>query len=201
MQILLDNDSFIIFNKPCGISFHSDDGPGFMANCEKEVGYKLHSIHRLDKVTSGIIIFAKSNEVAKGLSALFRDKKINKTYLALAYGKPLKKQGMVKGDMEKSRRGSYKLLRSNLNPAITRFTSQLVEPGLRLYTLHPVTGKTHQLRVAMKSLGTPILGDKLYGGSEFERVCLHSHRLEFSFMGEDYKITSDPDFLPWNFGE
>lgn len=195
MKIILNHSDFIVLNKPNGISFHKDDQKdGFMSLVQKNLGYKLFSVHRLDKVTSGVILFAKSKAVASYLSSLFRNKEIRKTYVALAKGKPLKKQGLIKGDMVNSRRGSYKLLRSLQNPAITRFTSKLVRPGLRLYTLHPVTGKTHQLRVAMKSIGVPILGDKLYGGEDYERVCLHCESLDFDYYDENIHLFCHSSF-------
>ncbi len=195
MKIHFENSSLIILEKPFGVSFHSENEEGFMAIAKRSLDLSLYSVHRLDKVTSGLIIFAKSNLAASKLGNLFQQKKINKTYLALAPGKPSKKQGIISGDMEKSRRGTYKLLRSKENPAITKFTSSFYEEGYRVYTLSPLTGKTHQLRVMMKSLGVPILGDTSYGGKDYSRVCLHAHKLEFEYDGDLIMLESYPEFL------
>lgn len=107
-----------------------------------------------------------------------------KYYVALSARKPARKQGSVTGDMTRGRSSSWKLLRSSSDPAVTRFQSYslaAVQPGLRLFLLKPETGRTHQLRVAMKSLGASILGDPLYGAAaaaaEQQRMYLHAAAL------------------------
>jgi tRNA pseudouridine32 synthase/23S rRNA pseudouridine746 synthase len=114
----------------------------------------------------------------------FRERRVAKYYIALSARKPQRKQGSVTGDMVRGRSSSWKLLRSSNKPAVTRFQSYslaAVQPGLRLYLLKPETGRTHQLRVAMKSLGAAILGDPLYGNAaaaaEQERMYLHAAAL------------------------
>ena len=92
--------------------------------------------------------------------------------------------------MEKSRRGAWKLMRSTENPAVTEFNCQSLEPGLRLFVLHPHTGKTHQLRVAMKSLGSPILGDTLYGGKAASRMFLHAWKIKFDYQDQTFEIVA-----------
>ncbi|URQ88984.1 TIGR01621 family pseudouridine synthase [Pseudoalteromonas sp. SCSIO 43101] len=174
-------DDFHVFYKPAGVSFHSEEYAGFVVLAEQLVNEKLYPVHRLDKVTSGLIILARSKEAAAEFTALFSAHKVNKFYLALSDAKPKKKQGWIKGDMQKSRRGAFKLLKSQTNPAITRFYSKSIRAGLRAYLLKPFSGKTHQLRVAMKSLGAPILGDTLYAGSKDERTNLHAYALQFSY--------------------
>ena len=99
----------------------------------------------------------------------------------------------MKGRMARSRRGTWKLTRDEDNFAVTRFSSQSLKPGLRLFVLQPFTGKTHQLRVAMKSIGSPILGDTLYGGDEAEHLFLHAWRLVFDYRGEHFDIRVAPD--------
>lgn len=195
MKIIFDHPSFIIAEKPHDLSFHNDDGDGFMTKVKTALGIELFSVHRLDKVTSGLTIFAKSSKSASIFGDLFSSRSIVKTYLALAKGKPTKKQGTVSGDMTKSRRGTFKLLRSKDNPAITKFTSISYDEGIRLYILKPHTGKTHQLRVMMKSIGVPILGDTAYSAEMHERVCLHAHKLEFTFENELFSFESHPSFL------
>ncbi|WP_105180459.1 TIGR01621 family pseudouridine synthase [Pseudoalteromonas sp. T1lg21] len=177
-------DDFLVFYKPAGVSFHSEQCAGFVVLAEKLVNEKLYPVHRLDKVTSGLIILARNKEAAAEFTTLFSDHKINKFYLAVSDAKPKKKQGWIKGDMQKSRRGAFKLLKTQTNPAITRFYSTSIRPGLRAYLLKPYSGKTHQLRVAMKSLGAPILGDSTYAGSKDERTNLHAYALQFSYKGQ-----------------
>ncbi|MCT4642948.1 MAG: TIGR01621 family pseudouridine synthase [Bacteriovoracaceae bacterium] len=193
MKVLLDHPHFLAIYKPCGISFHSEVEEGFFAQVLKQSKKKLYSIHRLDKVTSGIVLIAKDQNSASKLSYLFASKVILKTYIALSDQRPKKKQGIITGDMVKSRRMQYKLLRSKNNPAITRFESELIEPGLRLYKLYPKTGKTHQLRVALKSVGAPILGDTLYSGTSSDRTYLHAYKIEFNYEGESICIKCLPE--------
>lgn len=196
-EIIIQTDDFIIINKPYGISVHKDTEPlGLTTLVAQQLKLpQVWLVHRLDKVTSGLLILALNEKAAATLSGLFAQHKIQKTYLALSAFKPKKKQGLIIGDMEKARRGAWKLLKTKENPAITRFYSMSCEPHLRLFLLKPQTGKTHQLRVAMKSLGSPILGDELYGGNQenIDRTYLHAYRLEFEYLGKTYDVCFSPE--------
>ena len=165
LDIVYQTDDFIIIYKPCGLSVHKDQSKiGLTTLLARQLNVpQVWLVHRLDKVTSGLLILALNAESAAEFFRLFSEHHIQKTYLALSHQKPKKKQGLIIGDMQKVRNGAWKLCQSKENPAITRFESVSCEPNLRLFILKPQTGKTHQLRVAMKSLGSPILGDALYG--------------------------------------
>ncbi|QYK05158.1 TIGR01621 family pseudouridine synthase [Shewanella zhangzhouensis] len=192
-RIIADEADFLLIDKAPGVHFHSQDGSaGVVAQAESDLGIKLYPVHRLDTLTSGLIILAKSSTAAADFTELFSRHGVQKYYLALARGKPKKKQGKIAGDMAKSRRSQYKLLRTMDNPAVTQFFSASVAEGLRAYLLKPLTGKTHQLRVALASLGTPILGDTLYGGETSDRAYLHAWQLEFQFRGQEYHFESEP---------
>ncbi|MCL2917276.1 TIGR01621 family pseudouridine synthase [Shewanella litorisediminis] len=192
-RIIADEADFLLIDKAPGVHFHSQDGSaGVVAQAESDLGIKLYSVHRLDTLTSGLIILAKSSAAAAEFTELFSQHGVQKYYLALARGKPKKKQGKIAGDMAKSRRSQYKLLRTMENPAVTQFVSASVAEGLRAYLLRPLTGKTHQLRVALASLGTPILGDALYGGAPSDRGYLHAWQLEFQFRGQEYRFETKP---------
>jgi tRNA pseudouridine32 synthase/23S rRNA pseudouridine746 synthase len=162
---------------------------------------RLWPVHRLDKATSGLVIFAKTAAAAAKFGELFSQHKIAKHYLAVALGKPKKKQGWIKGDMEKGRNGSWLLNRSQKNPAITYFTSTALEENQkqakRLYLIQPKTGKTHQIRVALKSLGCPILGDKRYKGAEAERCYLHAFTLSFTWQDQLMNFQCQPEQGSW----
>lgn len=197
-EILFSNDHFIVVNKPAFINVHRDEhGPGFAEQLSEQLDCRLYVVHRLDKVTSGLMLFAKSSEDAALFGEMFTHKKIEKLYVAISDKKPKKKQGSIKGGMEKSRRGMWRLTSHRENMAITRFVSQSYPNGGRIFLLKPETGKTHQLRVALKSLSAPILGDPLYAVSQsdkIDRCYLHAWRLSFSFRGEEYRFYNDPDF-------
>lgn len=202
INIIDENDDFIIVEKPHNINFH-DEGEikhGFF-NQVKIMGQvqakfdDLYPVHRLDKMTSGLIIFAKNLATAQHFQQLFEQHKVEKYYLAISDKKPKKKQGLIKGDMAKSRRGMWKLLRSQDNPATTQFFSYPLTAGRRLYLLKPHSGKTHQLRVALSSIGSPILGDPSYatqGNIQEQRGYLHAYALRFNFNGQYFQYVLPP---------
>ncbi|MCT8864243.1 TIGR01621 family pseudouridine synthase [Shewanella xiamenensis] len=184
-RIIANEADFLVISKSPNVHFHSQDGTaGVVAQLEQDLGIKLFAVHRLDTPTSGLLLLAKHSAAARQLTELFRAHRVQKYYLALAKGKPKKKQGWVIGDMAKSRRSMFKLLRTKENPAITQFFSVSVGDGLRLYLLKPHSGKTHQLRVALASLGVPILGDALYGSDVADRCYLHAYCLHFRYQHE-----------------
>ena len=201
LDIVYQTDDFIIIYKPCGLSVHKDQNEiGLTTLVAKQLGVpQVWLVHRLDKVTSGLLILALNAESAAEFFRLFAEHRIQKTYLALSNQKPKKKQGLIVGDMQKARNGAWKLCPSKENPAITRFESVSCEPNLRLFILKPQTGKTHQLRVAMKSLGSPILGDALYGKNteKIDRTYLHAARLQFEFKGQAFDVFTSPKEGEW----
>ena len=201
LDIIYQTDDFIIIYKPCGISVHKDQSEISLTTLlAEQFGVpQAWLVHRLDKVTSGLLILALNAESAAEFFRLFSEHHIQKTYLALSNQKPKKKQGLIVGDMQKARNGAWKLCQSKENPAITRFESVSCEPNLRLFILKPQTGKTHQLRVAMKSLGSPILGDTLYGKNteNIDRTYLHAARLQFEFKGQLFDVFSPPKEGQW----
>jgi len=197
-ELIADNALFVVIYKKPGVSFHSDTGDIGLFECVKQSLSlaELYPVHRLDKVTSGILLMAKTAAVNKELVEQFANRSIEKFYLAISAKKPKKKQGLIKGDMAIARRGAWKLIPTLNNPAVTQFFSASISPGYRLFIVKPHTGKTHQIRVALKSIGAPIWGDSLYADSESsslaDRVYLHSYSLSFSLFGKSYRYTELP---------
>lgn len=189
---------FVVINKSAGVAFHSHaEQPGLVPQVEAELGLgKLYPVHRLDTLTSGLLLLARDAESAERINLEFRRRRVEKYYLALSDRKPTKKQGLVSGDMEKGRRGSWLLLKTQTHPASTRFFSYSLSPGVRLFVLKPLTGRTHQLRVMMKSLGAAVLGDRRYhtgtSGREQDRGYLHAYALSFEFSGQRYAYCAAP---------
>lgn len=197
LQRLFDHPDFMAIYKPIDLGMHSETGElGLQVIAEQQFGLKLWMVHRLDKVTSGVLLFAKNAEAAAELSKLFSEQSIQKTYLALSQSKPKRKQGRIKGDMAAARNGGYKLLKTVARPAITDFFSLSVEPGLRLFVCRPKTGKTHQIRVALKSEGSGILGDQRYGNAA-DRTYLHAWRLAFEYHNDAFLIEAAPAEGEW----
>jgi tRNA pseudouridine32 synthase/23S rRNA pseudouridine746 synthase len=192
-SIICQNDDFIVINKPHGYSFHDEDGElGLFNQLAYQLKMKIWPVHRLDRLTSGLLIVATNQAAAVQLGNLFAKRQIEKSYLALSSKKPSKKQGKISGDMKKSRSGNWMLRKTKQNPAITRFLSKSLVPGIRLFLVKPESGKTHQIRVALKSLGSPILGDIRYGGEESDRAYLHAYQLSFTWHNQRIELTCFP---------
>jgi tRNA pseudouridine32 synthase / 23S rRNA pseudouridine746 synthase len=228
-EILYESDRVLAICKPEGISYHDDDqiGSGILSLLRKHqsdgrITYsgRLYGVHRLDQVTSGILLMAKDSTTAGELSAQFREGKVTKYYCGLSAKKPsTKKQGWIQGNMVKSRRKSWMLTPyskevNKENYARTRFFSsslsflqdQLEDPERihprTLLLFRPYTGRTHQLRVAAKSVGLPLLGDPIYkDGSPLStedihtvRTFLHACGLHLTLNDEPISIWSPPPF-------
>jgi len=207
-KIIAEHPDFIVVDKNPGLNFHDegDIGSGLFSQIKSLISEssdtqqqslnsetELYPVHRLDKMTSGLVIFAKTLACAQAFGQLFESHGVEKYYLAIADKKPNKKQGLIKGDMAKSRRGMFKLLRSMSNPAITQFFSFSIPDKQRLYLLKPHSGKTHQLRVALASIGAPIVGDPLYySQSDADRGYLHAYALKFTYLDEQFEFVSLP---------
>lgn len=198
---LVDEEvDFLVVDKPNDVNFHDEEntGFGFYSQVKKfaaaQLGVEeLYPVHRLDKMTSGLMVFAKNINTARAFQLMFEQHKVEKYYLAIADGKPKKKQGLIKGDMEKSRRGMWKLMRTTENPAVSQFISSSIAVKRRIYLIKPHSGKTHQIRVALNSLGVPILGDPLYGiNTETDRGYLHAFAIKFTLENKTYQYCQMP---------
>lgn len=214
-RVLYESERVLAIHKPPGISHHNDDATGELGivsqlrlhyNSEND-NMRLYGVHRLDRVTSGILLFAKDAEMASILSAAFKEAQVIKYYVGISNRKPKKKkQGWIKGDMVRGRRKSWYLTREEKdksNFAVTRFFSAGLG-GLDKHRLptkeeesqspstcllfRPHTGKTHQLRVAAKSVGLPLLGDPIYGDSGSDsRTFLHAAAIHLPLEDEEHE--------------
>lgn len=194
-RLIAEHPDFMLVMKPAGCNFHSDDGtPGFVVQTREILGEPaLMPVHRLDRITSGLVLLARHADAAREFGRMFEAGEIHKCYLALSDHRPSKKQGWVRGAMLKGRGGSWRLSREGTSNCVTQFFSFSAGEGLRLFVLRPLTGRTHQLRVALKSLGSPILGDERYGGSPADRGYLHAYALRFTWGNVCYDFVEGPD--------
>ena len=197
MKIFHNHPAFVIALKRSGVNFHSEEEAGFVVQMSEQLGIPLFPVHRLDKMTSGLVILAKDSETAAQFGKMFENREIEKYYLAISMRKPKKKMGWIKGDMAKARRGDYKLLTTMENPAITQFVSCSLRTHERGFLIKPHTGKTHQIRVALKAIGSPIAGDERYASADEarkeERGYLHAYALRFHLNDEEFSFVSPPD--------
>ena len=196
IPILYRDKGVVFVNKPVGLAMHDEaamhdetarnkapdsvlsNSQGIVTRLKEQLNVPhLHLCHRLDTGTSGCLCLAENESVAAEIGRLFETRQVSKYYLALSDKKPKKKQGAIIGDMKNRRGGQHILLKTTVNPALTQFFSYSAKPGVRGFILKPHSGKTHQIRVALKSIGAPILGDVLYGGSNADRLYLHAFKL------------------------
>ncbi|NDV91881.1 RNA pseudouridine synthase [Alteromonas sp. 345S023] len=194
IPLLYQDDELLIVNKPAGIAMHDSDAvgnQGIVTLLKHQCGIpQLHLCHRLDTGTSGCLCLAKDARTAALVGEAFASRTVSKFYLALSADKPKKKQGSIIGDMKNRRGGQFMLLKEKYNPAVTQFFSYSAKPGIRGFIVKPYTGKTHQIRVALKSVGAAIIGDSLYGGKPADRLHLHAWSLTLPMPHNPISVTA-----------
>ncbi|MCD6183621.1 MAG: RluA family pseudouridine synthase [Thermovirga sp.] len=195
-EVLYEDEDLIIINKPAGLVVHPSPGhwkgtlvQGLLARYpdlfQGEKSLRPGIVHRLDAGTSGLMVVAKHVKAHERMSMLFKARSVAKEYLALAWGAPKNRTGLI--DLPIGR-DSRNRLRMAVTPkgkrAITRYQVLWTCNGFSFIRCRIYTGRTHQIRVHLKSLGCPLVGDKLYAprrdpvfGSE--RIFLHAWRLAF----------------------
>ena len=179
LSVLFENDDIIGVNKPYGIDSHTNDSklgnedyiqPGLIELFERQLKRKLHIVHRLDRTTTGLIIFAKSLEVAKVYQNYFRNRETEKTYLFVTHH-PSKRERL---------RSEKPILNKGANlEAQTDFKFLNRRGKFELWSALPHTGRNHQIRIHSQDVGIPILGDPKYGGAPYPFICLHNRKIAF----------------------
>ncbi len=154
-------------------------------------------VHRLDRGTSGLMLFPKHRQGAAWLSELFKQGEIHKRYLALVSGTPLEQNWSSDGSIGKIGSSRWGIMPEG-RAALTDFRLLAVADGMALVEVWPRTGRTHQIRVHLSIAGFPIVGDTTYGGSAASRLMLHCVGLEFAGRAGDscsLKALPDSNFL------
>jgi 23S rRNA pseudouridine955/2504/2580 synthase len=203
--LLYEDENLIAIDKPSGLATQGGTGVEFCIDDALKVK-KYQLVHRLDKDTSGILLIAKNNLTADQLTLAFKNKNIDKTYLALVYNLVKKDHGTINIPLIKKNLGKNdKVLPDHIDGkiAITNYEVLHRFTNFTLLKLMPITGRTHQIRVHCKEIGYPILNDVKYGGTKVlrkelsPRLCLHAHKITINgYLSQPLTITSDlPDFL------
>lgn len=205
-NIIFQDENIIAIDKLSGIA--TQGGSGIKFSIDDVLPYLKFGneqtprlVHRLDKDTSGILLIARNRQITDVLLQKFKNKEINKTYLALISGIPSKKMGEINLPLLKKYQGKNEKIYVDENgkEAITKYKILNSKDNISLIELHPITGRTHQLRVHMKEIGHPILGDYKYGKrgqSDFKRLALHAYKITIKdYFGQNLEIESQkPDF-------
>ncbi len=204
LKIFEDENLFVI-NKPSGLA--TQGGSGIIISVDDFVSAKKWQlVHRLDKDTSGILLIAKNSQTADFLTQSFKDKKVQKTYLAMVRGIPKKTSGVINIPLRKKLLGKNEKVAPDFSDgkeAITEFKLLKNFAAHSLLELNPLTGRTHQLRVHCKELGHPIINDMKYGGAQVmdkklcKRLCLHAYKIEVgNYYGKTLNLVTDlPEFV------
>jgi 23S rRNA pseudouridine1911/1915/1917 synthase len=194
LEILFEDTSLLVLNKPAGMVVHPGAGnfqgtlvSALLHHCRDLSGIggveRPGIVHRLDKETSGCLVVAKSDPAHQSLSAQFADRMVKKTYLALVAGTPRHRRGTIDAPITRHRVHRHKMTvcePGRGRDALTDYRVISSANGTSLIECRPRTGRTHQIRVHLKHLGFPILGDPVYGKrAGFERHMLHAWKLEF----------------------
>jgi 23S rRNA pseudouridine1911/1915/1917 synthase len=206
LPILYLDDNVIVINKPIGVLTHAKGalndeftvGEFFRRYCTYNADTNRPGIvHRLDRDTSGVMIGARNEATATMLQKQFADRKTKKTYIAITVGVP--KNDTARIDLPIGRNPSAPStfrVDAKGKSAITDYKVLHATDELAMLELRPYTGRTHQLRVHMKYINTPILGDRVYGKAA-DRLYLHAKQLEITIPTSDRRVFESP--LPVEF--
>lgn len=237
LDVVYEDEDVIVIDKPAGLVVHpapgSPDGTlvnallGYAAQAENGAGLsgiggveRPGIVHRLDKGTSGLMVVAKNDKAHRSLSEQFAERTIERAYYALVWGVPKPSQGEIAGNIGRSPGNRKKMAVVNRGGkyALTRFkTLRTFGDVATLVECRLATGRTHQIRVHMASIGHPIIGDPVYGGSwksrkrtfaedqrriieNLDHQALHAYLLGFR-VGIDQKVLSFKSKKPKYFKE
>lgn len=200
-NVLFEHEHFLIINKPAGITVHAPSAQSeetciadlAVAYCPaiKSVGEQDRPgiVHRLDKLTSGLLIVAKTAHGYNSFRELFASRTIKKKYLAIVWGNP-PKTGTINCPIIRDPLDPRRMACADNTgrPASTSYEVIHYYRDCALIAAYPLTGRTHQIRVHMAHAGYPVIGDPIYGNKrqELDRYALHAAQLNFTFMGQDF---------------
>lgn len=203
---------FVILNKPHGLLVHPTDSSDeytlrdfLIENFNiSEVGeYKREGIvHRLDRVTSGLIVCPINTDAFNQLQEDFKKRKIIKKYKAIVQGSPRSKSGEINLPLIHSQNNRRKReVGKNGREAITKYNTISKTDSYTLLDIDLITGRNHQIRAHFEYLKTPIVNDTLYGAKKVSElnqntICLQSYNIEFKLFDKDYKFSiNEPDYF------
>jgi 23S rRNA pseudouridine1911/1915/1917 synthase len=194
LSVIFEDGSFIVIDKPSGLSVHPAPGHidgtlvnGVMAICPGIEGVGEENrpgiVHRLDMDTSGVIVVAKNEQCHRSLSDQFKNRTVIKKYLALVNGNMDEQRAIVEAPIGRDPHDRKKMaIVNNGRESSTEYRVAERYPLFDYLSIMPKTGRTHQIRVHLYSLGHPVAGDSLYGGriNGLERQFLHAESISFT---------------------
>ncbi len=204
LDIIYEDQHLLVLNKPAGMVVHPAPGHpnGTLVNALlahyppiAQVGpiERAGVVHRLDKETSGVLVVAKEKTTLEGLQEQFRNREIEKTYLALVHRRIRPSEGIIEVPIGRHPRHRQRMAaRAEGKYARTQYHAVRFFRNHTLLELHPYTGRTHQIRVHLSWLGYPVVGDPVYGRRRQQlledRHFLHAHRIRFVHPASGKKL-------------
>ena len=209
-NVIFEDNFLLVINKPYGIPVQGGNNVNFNIDlilpilCENNSSIRL--VHRIDKNTSGILLLAKTKEVAQNITMLFKENKIKKKYLAIVEGKLTKIIGKITLPVTKKKISGIEKMVVDIYSKEKAETSYKVidyKKGLSLLEVYPKTGRKHQIRVHLQSINHPILGDYKYNSTNNvnkevsnERMHLHAKEIQFVLNNNKYFFKASlPNFF------
>lgn len=199
--VIAEDEAMLVLNKPAGWSVMGERHDTDLVRLAQDAGERLYPAHRIDKVTSGAILFAKDLGHHGDLTRQFNKRTVEKAYLAVVRGTGLPDDGSIDLPLSTGRKSRIRVAAQREHivsdagrwsvaeqdvfthvktyPSQTRFHTAWTDGGHSLLVVRPVTGRRHQIRVHLAWIGHPIQGDPLFDKQAATRTCLHSWRLAF----------------------
>lgn len=208
IPILYEDKDVLVIEKPAGMLSHSKGKENQEQTVETTIATKLVEsdynragiVHRLDRATSGVMICAKTREAYKSLQNQFSQRKVTKVYYAILSGHFEIKSAIIDLPIMRDQKNKSRFkVDSRGKSSLTRYTVISENSKYSLVELEPKTGRTHQLRVHLKYLKHPIVGDNFYEGEPSDRLYLHAAKLSIKLPSGETKIFESE--IPKTFGE
>ena len=198
VRVLFETDDYLAVDKPEGVVSVAEAGKGGLPELLKDLAPgKLYPVHRLDRVASGVIVYAKNAAAHRHLNGEFDRREVRKTYLALVDGTMAVSRGRINAPIREFGSGRMGVDPKRGKPSSTEWKIAERLDGATLLRVNPATGRRHQIRVHLYHIGHPILGDLRYGErarqERYPRLMLHALALEFALpSGERVTVEAPP---------
>jgi tRNA pseudouridine32 synthase/23S rRNA pseudouridine746 synthase/23S rRNA pseudouridine1911/1915/1917 synthase len=209
-RVILEDDEILVLDKPVGVSVMGERHESDVVRMAEEAGERLFPVHRIDKVTSGVVLFAKDLGAHGGLTRQFNKRTVDKAYLAVTSPGGLPPAGRIDLPLSVGRKNRVRIAAPRESivlkddtwtvpapavfdqvptyPSVTTFTVRAQTAERALLEARPLTGRRHQIRVHLAWIGHPIVGDPLFEKAPAGRTYLHAWRLAFDHRGSRLSV-------------